>query len=194
MNKMAIVIIGGFSAALIVTILLTQRPKTPISPATGVINNVPTTDASLSTQLKTYTNPSGFSFQYPKSLLLTEKKINDPSIYAWVELTHPQKKGVVSIKLESSDLAKIDDWVGAGKMKKVTLADLEGREFTDGNKTVTLALDQGGVLISITTDLLLPAHQQIVSSFIFSQPPQTTIDTSGDGGGDIIFEGEEVIQ
>jgi len=195
MNKIfAIVIIGGFSAALIITILLTQKPKTLISPAKGVINNVPTTNALSTTQLRTYTNLSGFSFQYPKSLLLTEKKINDQSIYAWVELTDPQKKGSVSIKLEISDLAKIDDWVGAGKMKKVKLADLEGREFTAGNQTTTLALDQGGVLISITTDLSLPVHQQIVSSFIFTQPPQTTTDTSGNGGEDIIFEGEEVIQ
>ncbi len=194
MKKVVIVIIGGFSAALIVTILLTQKPKTPISPAKGVINNAPTADASSQAQLKTYANDSGFSFKYPESFLLTEKKINDQSIYAWVELTHPQKKGIVSIKLESSDLAKIDDWVGAGKMKKVKLADLEGREFTEKDKITTLALDQGGVLISITADLLLPVHQQIVSSFIFTQPPQTTTNTSGNGGGDIIFEGEEVIE
>lgn len=197
MNKIfAIVIIGSFSVALFVTFLLTQKPKTPTSPATGVINNTPTTDVSSEAQLKlkTYTNPSGFSFQYPKSLLLTEKKINDQSIYAWVELTHLQKKGIVSIKLESSDLAKIDDWVGAGKIKKIKLADLEGREFIDGQKITSIALDQGGVLISITTDLLFEAHQQIVSSFIFTQPPQPTINTTGGGGEDIIFEGEEVIQ
>ncbi len=196
MNKMTIVIIGGFSAALIITILLTQKPKNPISPATGVINNTLTTDVSSEAQLKlnTYTNPSGFSFQYPKSLLLTEKKINDQSIYAWVELTSPQKKGIVSIKLEASDLAKIDDWVGAGKIKKIKLADLEGREFIDGQKITSIALDQGGILISITTDLLLPAYQQIVSSFIFIQPPQPTINTTGDGSGDVISEGEEVIQ
>ncbi len=193
MGKLVILIIGGFSAALIITILLTQKPKIPISP---VLKNqsAPTKIPSLPAQLKTYTNPAGFSFQYPKSLLLTEKKINDQSIYAWVELTPPQKKGIVSIKLESSDLAKIDDWVGAGKIKKVKLADLEAREFTDGNQTITLALDQGGVLISITTDLLLPAYQQIVSSFIFTQPPQPTINTTGGGGEEIIFEGEEVIQ
>jgi len=194
MNKTAILIIGGFLVALIITVFLTQKPKAPISPAKDIINNAPTTDSSLPAQLKTYTNPSGFSFQYPKSLLLTEKKINDQSIYAWVELTDPQKKGSISIKLERSDLAKIDDWVGAGKMKKVKLADLEGREFASGNKITTLALDQGGILISITNDLSLLAYQQIVSSFIFIQPPQTTTNTSENGGGDIIFEGEEVIQ
>ena len=194
MNKMAIVIIGGFSMALIIIILLTQKqPKTSISPVSKN-QSAPTKTASLPAQLKTYINSSGFSFQYPESFLLTEKKINDQSIYAWVELTHPQKKGIVSIKLESSDLAKIDDWVGAGKIKKVKLADLEGREFTTVNQTITLALDQGGVLISIITDQLLPAYQQIVSSFIFTQPPQTTTDTSEDGEGDIVFEGEEVIQ
>lgn len=202
MKKMVIAIIGGFSVALIIIVFLTQKPKTPISPAKSIINNAPTTDASLSAQLKTYTNPSGFSFQYPETFLLTEKKINDQSIYAWVELTDPQKKGIISIKLEGSDLTKIDDWFTItkkssikGEIKKVKLADLEGREFiAAGNLTTTLALDQGGVLISINTDLLLPAYQQIVSSFIFTQPPQTTTNTSGDGSGDIIFEGEEVIQ
>ena len=194
MNKTAILIIGGFLVALIITVFLTQKPKAPISPAKDIINNAPTTDASSPAQLKTYIDSSGFSFQYPKSLFLTEKKINDQSIYAWVELTDPQKKGSISIKLERSDLAKIDDWVGAGKMKKVKLADLEGREFASGNKITTLALDQGGILISITNDLSLLAYQQIVSSFIFIQPPQTTTNTSENGGGDIIFEGEEVIQ
>jgi hypothetical protein len=199
MKKVTIIIAGGFLLTLII-IFLTQKPKTPISP---VSKNqlLPTKIVPLSAQLKTYTNPSGFSFQYPKSLLLTEKKINDQSIYAWVELTDPQKKGSVSIKLEGSDLAKIDDWFTVtrknsikGEIKKVKLADLEGREFTAGNKTTTLALDQGGVLISIITDLTLPIHQQIISSFVFIQPTQTTTNASGDGSGDIIFEGEEVIQ
>ncbi|MEK7177523.1 MAG: hypothetical protein AAB705_01710, partial [Patescibacteria group bacterium] len=144
-------------------------------------------------KLKTYTNPSGFSFQYPKSLLLTEKKVTDQSIYAWVELTDPQKKGVIIIKLESSDLTKIDDRVTAGKIKKIKLADLDGREFIDGNLITTLALDQGGVLITITTDSLLPAYQQIVSSFIFTQPTQAVSNTTGDEG-DIVFEGEEVVE
>ena len=178
---------------------MTRKPKNPIPPAKGVINNAPTADALLTTQLKTYTNPSGFSFQYPKSLLLTEKKITDQSIYAWVELTDPQKKGVLSVKLEGSNLAKVDDWVGTGKMKKVKLADLEGREFTSKNQTTTLALDQGGILITITTDSLLKAHQQIVASFIFTQPTQTTTGTSGtlgggEGEGDIVFEGEEIVE
>lgn len=201
MKKATIVIIGGFSMALIIAILLTQKPKSPIVPSKGIINNAPIAVASSPAQLKTYANPSGFSFQYPKSYLLTEKKINDQSIYAWVELADPQKKGGVSIKLESSDLTKIDDWFTVtkknsidGDTKKVNLADLEGREFTIGNKVTTIALDQGGVLISIATDLSLPVHQQIVSSFIFTQPPQITTNTSGDGSGDIIFEGEEVVQ
>ena len=190
MNKIAIVIVGGLLISGVVFVLVTQRPKNPVSD--GLI--YPTKTVSSEPQIKTYFNDSGFSFKYPESFLLTEKKITDQSIYAWVELTDPQKKGVVSIKLESSDLAKIDDWVGAGKMKKIKIADLEGREFIDGQKITSIALDQGGVLISITTDSLLPAYQQIVSSFIFIQPTQTTTNTSGGGEGDIVFEGEEVVE
>ena len=196
MNKIAIIIISGLLISGIVFVLLTQKPKIPVSIPASVTNNAPPTDSSSSSvQLKTYTNPSGFSFQYPKSLLLTEKTVTDQSIYAWVELTDPQKKGVVSVKLESSDLTKIDDWVGVGKMKKVKLADLEGRVFMGENKIVTVALDQGGVLITITTDSLLPAYQKIISSFIFvEQPAQTTTGTSGGGEEDIVFEGEEIIE
>lgn len=187
MNKAVIIILGGFTVALIITILLTQKPK--------VINNAPTANITTPIKLKTYTNLSGFSFQYPETFLLTEKKITDQLIYAWVELTDPQKKGIVSVKLESSDLTKIDDWDGSGKMKKVKLADLEAREFTEKNHITTIALDQGGVLITITSDTLLSAHQQIVSSFIFIQPAQTSTDTSSGGGeGDIVFEGEEVVE
>lgn len=206
MNKIAIIIIGGLLAAVTIAVFLTQKPKTTVSPVSK-LQPSPTKAASAPAQLKTYTNASGFSFQYPQTFIVKEKKISNQSIYAWVELTHPQKKGVISIKLESSDLAKIDDWFTAtkkssikGEIKKVKLADLEGREFTANNQIVTLALDEGGVLISIITnaeinnDFLLPAHQQIVSSFIFAQPPQTSTDTSGDGGENIIFEGEEVVE
>jgi len=203
MKKMIALILGGFFLAIIIVSLLTQKTKKPTFPATGVTNNAPTkvTSPQIQLTLKTYTNPSGFSFQYPESFILTEKKINDQSIYAWVELTHPQNKDVISIKLEDSALKEIDNWFTAsgkkgikGEIKKVKLADLDGRQFTDKeNQTTTLALDKGGVLISILGNPL-SVHQQIVSSFIFTQPPQTTINTSGDGGGDVIFEGEEVIQ
>jgi len=200
MKKVTIVILGGFFVALIIFISLTQKTKNLISPISkGQL--LPTKIVSLSSKSKIYINPSGFSFKYPESFLLNEKKINDQSTYAWIELTDPQRKGIISIKLEDYDLSKIDDWFTAarkngikGEIKKVKLADLEGREFTTGNQTITLALDQGGVLITITTDLLLPAYNQIVSSFIFSQPAQTTTNISGDESGDIIFEGEEVIQ
>lgn len=193
MKKVLVVILGGFLLALIVVFLI-QKSKS-LSPVSKSQMS-PTKAPSSLVQLKSYTDPSGFSFEYPEIFLLTEKKITDQSIYAWIELTDPQKKGVISIKLEDSDLTKIDDWIGVGKMKKVKLADLEAREFTEKNQITTVALDQGGVLISIITDPVLPVHQQIVSSFIFIQPPQTTTDvsTSGGGEGDIVFEGEEVIE
>lgn len=202
MNKIAIVIISGLLVSGIVFVLVTQRPKNSISPATGVITNAPTANITTPTKLKTYTNPSGFSFKYPESFLLTEKKITDQSIYAWVELTDPQNKDIISIKLEDSDLTEIDDWFTAsnkkdikGEIKETKLADIDGRQFTDKeNQLTTLALDQGGVLITITTDSLSSVHQQIVSSFIFIQPAQTTTGTSGGGEEDIVFEGEEVVE
>jgi len=192
MNKIAIIVVSSLLALGIVFVLLTQKPKNPISPA-GVINNAPTTDVSSQIQSKTYNNASGFSFKYPDSFTLSEKEV-DESTYAWVELTNSENKEAVSIKLEDSDLNEIDDWFTIskksdikGEIKKVKLADLDGRQFTtEKGRITTLALDEGGVLITISGNSS-SVHQQIVSSFIFTQSTQTTT-------GDVIFEGEEVIE
>ena len=202
MNKIAIIIISGLLVSGIVFVILTQKPKNP--PSDSLI--YPTKTVSSEPQLKTYFNDSGFSFKYPESFILSEKEVTDESIYAWVELTNPKNKDVVSIKLEDSDLAKIDDFFTTpnkkngikGEIKKVRLADLDGRQFTDKeNQLTTLALDEGGVLVSISGNPL-SIHLQIVSGFIFTQSAQTTTDTSTDSGGsgeeDIIFEGEEVVE
>ena len=202
MNKIAIVIISGLLISGVVFVLVTQRPKNPVSDSLIY----PTKTVSSEPQLKTYFNDSGFSFKYPESFTLSEKEVTDESIYAWVELTNPKNKDVVSIKLEDSGLAKIDDFFTTpnkkngikGEIKKVRLADLDGRQFTDKeNQLTTLALDEGGVLVSISGNPL-SIHLQIVSGFIFTQSAQTTTDTSTDSGGsgeeDIIFEGEEVVE
>lgn len=201
MNKIAIIIVGGLLVSGIVFVLVTQRPKNPISPATGAIKNASTTDSSSQPQIKTYFNESGFNFEYPESFTLSEKEVADESTYAWVELTNPQNKDIISIKLEDSDLTEIDDWFTAsikkdikGEIKETKLADIDGRQFTDKeNQLTTLALDQGGVLISIIGNPS-SVHQQIVSSFIFTQTAQTTTRTSGGEEEDIVFEGEETIQ
>jgi len=200
MNKIAIIIISGLLVSGIVFVILTQKPKNP--PSDSLI--YPTKTVSSEPQLKTYFNDSGFSFKYPESFILSEKEVTDESIYALVELTNPKNKDVVSIKLEDSDLTEIDDWFTVsnkkdvvGEIKKVKLADLDGRQFTDKeNQIVTLALDEGGVLVSISSNSS-SIYQQIVSGFIFTQSAQTTTDTSNTSGGgdeDIIFEGEEVIE
>ena len=197
MNKIAIIIISALLISGIVFVILTQKTKNP------ALNNLvyPTKTAPPQVRLKTYANDSGFSFKYPESFTLSEKEASDESTYAWVELTNPKNKDVISIKLEDSDLKKIDDWFTTskkkdikGEIKKIKLADLEGRQFANKeNQITTLALDEGGVLISILSNSS-SVHQQIVSSFIFTQSSQTTTDTSNTSEEDIIFEGEEVIE
>lgn len=194
MNKIAIITVSSLLISGIVFVLLTQKPKNPapnnlLSPIKTIFSQA---------QLKTYANASGFSFKYPDSFTLSEKEVNDESIYALVELTNSQNKDVISIKLEDSDLAEVDDFFTTpnkkdikGEIKKIKLADLDGRQFTNKeNQLITLALDEGGVLISVSGNSS-SAHQQIVSSFIFTQSAQATTGTSNE---DIIFEGEEVVE
>ena len=206
MNKIAIIIIGGLLISGIVFFLVAKRPKDSTPSVKGVISNTPT---SSQPQLKNYFNDTGFSFKYPESLTLSEKDVtDDPSAYAWVELTNPKNKDVISIKLEDSNLAEIDDWFTTankkdvkGEIKKIKLDDLDGRQFTDNeSQLTTLALDKGGVLVTISGNSS-SIHQEIVSSFIFTQEAQTTSETSTDslnsdsgGGEDIIFEGEEIVE
>ena len=196
MNKITIIIVSGLLVSGIIFVLLTRKINTPASKS----QLPPTKTVSSQPQLKTYANDSGFSFKYPESFTLSEKEVEDESSYAWVELTNPKNKDVISIKLDDSDFEEVDDWFTAsnkkdieGEIKKVRLADLDGRQFTNKkNQTTTLALDEGGVLISILGNPST-VHQQIVSSFIFTQSAQTTT-TDTSSAEDIIFEGEEVIE
>ncbi|KKQ01747.1 MAG: hypothetical protein US11_C0004G0017 [Candidatus Roizmanbacteria bacterium GW2011_GWA2_36_23] len=210
MYKIFAVLISGLLLAGVVVAVFSQKQKSMFSPKTTKI--LPTETKTISgVKLKTFSSTSGFSFQYPEQMEVKTKKFKDQSIYDWVELTFPGKKGVISVKLENSDLDEIDDWFTkerkssiSGKTENIKIGDVEGRQYLANNQKVSLGLDQDNVLTSITTnpesdkDIFFKAHEKIVSSFVFILPSraESNLDQYSSSGGeeDVIFEGEEIIE
>lgn len=164
----------------------------------------PTVKPTPTIALKTYADPSGFIFQYPANLILTPKSPLPSNAYAIVDLTSTASDAVINIKVEDSNLANVKDAVTATSSMILKLGDLTARQFTDRNIKTTVAMDQGNVLFTLTLDPADAgepwdtAYNNIVSNFAFVRPTtsvsqdNTSTDTSSNG--DIIYEGEEIIQ
>ena len=89
MNKAILIILSGFTVALVITVVLVQKPKTPVSPVSNSQPS-PTKIPTVLTKLKTYNDPSGFSLKYPETYTLTEKKIRG-SVNLCLDLTYRSK-------------------------------------------------------------------------------------------------------
>lgn len=159
---------------------------------------------------KSYTDPAGFKFNYPKDLDVAAKKMTDDSVYSDLEIKSKDSTGGATIKAVDSNLIKIDDYFKdkkissfSGGISKLKLADIDARQYQVNSQIITVALDQG-VLFTITVDLPVEkkdywqkANNTLISSFAFVAPQNTTstdTNSSSEGEDDVIFEGEEVIQ
>lgn len=196
MRNVIIAVLGILiTVSVFVVIKNSQNTKKPISPASPPAVEKPATNGDFAT----YTDPSGFVFQYPKGIVASAKKLPNNQIYSSVELSATGSAETITIKAEDSNLNTIDDWFKGskkasvfGEIKKVKLADLDARQFAANNERMTIALDQG-VLFTITTNAkkdtnLLKAYQKVTDSFVFVQPNQPS-DSS-----DVVDEGEEVVE
>lgn len=206
MNKVVIAIVGSILAISIIVIVSsiqnnqksTEQQKKSLSSYVAPIPQP---------SLNTYTDPSGFIFQYPTSLTVFPATPLTNSYYANVEATASGKPGKATLIIESTIVKSIADFKRSNsQIPKITiqtkLADLDAIEFDNDKTHTTMAIDQG-TLITIITPLADksfwdPIHKSIVSTFKFSQPsvaPASTRSSDGGGGGDdMIFEGEEVVE
>lgn len=210
-KKILLPLIGGTLLAIVVVFFSlsksskNQNIRSPVSE-----NNLITTTSIIpKAKLTEYKDPSGFKFSYPENLKLQNKEIENQKIYSLLELTFLKDQGKIEIRVEDSQLTKIDDWFTNNKeatkpanIKKIKLADIEGRQFTQKDKFLTIALDQGA-LFTFTVTLgkegkyWLDANNQILKSFQFILPENTENNVPvGDESSeeDVIFEGEEIIE
>jgi len=158
------------------------------------------TKITPSTTLKSYTDPSGFTFSYPDNLSLVNKDPKDNSAYADIQLTVKGAEGNLSLKIMDSKLTTLEDWVKTIKssqtLKEVKLGNLKALEVTTDNKLLLGALDQG-VLFTIETpnkdnkDFWMGVHDKVLADFSFAPPATSQVSGSSDG---VTFEGEDVVQ
>lgn len=205
MKNVIIAVIGILIAISIFVIISSSRSiQKPISPVSN-----PQAEKPVPTEhFSTYTDPSGFAFQYPQGIIVSPKKLQNNQLYASLELSSTGSAQTITITAEDSNLNIIDGWFKGdkktsvfGTINKIKLADLDARQFEANNAITTIALDQG-VLFTISTNAkkdrdLEKAYKKIVSSFVFVLPSQSIQNSSsGQSGGssDIIDEGEEVVQ
>lgn len=207
MKNFVIATIGILIAlSIFVLINVSRSPQKPQSPVSEKAATQKT--ASDESKFKVYADPSGFTFQYPEGIIVTDKNSPTSQLYSSLEITEKAGTEKIAIKVEDSDFVTIDDWFKGrnitsvfGEIKKIKLADLDARQFEANNALNTIALDQG-VLLTITNNAkkgsaLSKAYDKIISSFKLVQPSpsvQNSSSNSSDYSSDVIDEGEEVIE
>ncbi len=192
---------------VIVKIFFLSGSKGFRSPISNSSNQAlaPTSKADTEAEgLKQYQDPAGFKFSYPGDLTVTPQETDDRNIYSLLEIKSQNILGQITIKIEGSQLSKIDDYFKNKKINGVTkikIADLDGRQFIEGGMMKTVALDQE-VLITITTDFQKDKEfwssstAKIIASFAFSPPEENNSGASSSTSdeGDVILEEEEIIE
>lgn len=153
--------------------------------------------------LKTYTDPSGFSFSYPDNLSLLNNELKDANSYAELQLTGSGVEGSLVLKIADSKLASLDEWIKTNKNassevpKEVKLGNLKALEIKNNNKLLLGALDQG-ILFTIEVplsekDFWMDVYTKVIADFSFV-PPSTAGSSTGEGSSsDVTFDGEEVV-
>ena len=161
----------------------------------------------LSATQKEYIDPTGFKFKYPDNFSVSTAEQLTENIYSSLTLKSDDIEGKTEILVESTNAKSLDDWLNQNskkivkeKLQKIKLADMDAVQFEKDNKVVTNAFDTGGVLFTITTELkpnrdtMFKLNNMVISSFAFQTPQIPAESNSKSEEGDVIFEGEEVIE
>lgn len=205
MKNFIIAIIGILIAISIFVLINSSRNSQKPQPQKTENEFIPSSTPDK--KLPTYTDPSGFAFQYPHGVLVNKKDVSNSIVYSSLELTASKSAETISIKAEESSLTSVDNFFKGptktsvfGEIKKIKLADLDARQFEANNAKTTIALDQG-VLFTISTNAkknsdLAKAYEKVIGSFTFVQPSQSVQNSSqnqSDNSSDVVEE-EEIIE
>jgi len=217
MNKKIIGII--LITIVIVTLVavgkgLSNNPKkeTVVEPVLNIVDELPT-QTPQPEEIKTYTDPAGFTFRYPLDVTVVSKKTSDETFYSDIDITSDSHEGNIQIRVKDTTLTTIKDWMKkenfkplTNEIKKIEFAGLTATQFTDNGKSITAIIDQK-ILFTISTDLQKDdafwknINDTIVSSFVFATTEEkiTTLKQnstpSTDGASDEIDgEVEEIVE
>lgn len=153
---------------------------------------------------KTYESDAGFSFSYPADVDMNEFDL-DQTTYADLELHSATVSGILKFRIADSKDTTASAWIetknAAAKntANDRTLDDVQGLEYISDDQILFAALDQGALF---TIDIepqensvfWRSVYDSIVSSFTFVPPPEAPAQSAPASSGEIIFEGEEIIE
>jgi hypothetical protein len=171
MSKKRIAVIGGGIATVLgsflITVFLVGNIGNDTTPPKSQAK-VPETFLKAQSQAKadtTYTDPSGFSFQYPNDIQVTDTTPSDPQFYTQLTLSKDANSILIVVR-DSPKTQTYPDLAGA-----TTLGGLAAKQYIVADRLITIAYDQG-VLYTVdapSKDIYMnQAYDLIVSTFAFA--------------------------
>ena len=205
MNRKIILVLCLVLAVMVVGIVaLNSNSKKPSSSDPLTVSLKAPKELIPSETFKEYTDPVGFSFNYPDNLSIVKNEIEDTTTYASLQLTSKEVSGSLNLKIADSKLTSLDEWLKLNKVsgqssKEVKLGTMEALEVKLNDRLLLGALDQG-ILFTIEMPLIeekfwMKAYNKVLSEFTFISPESVASkETVSTVSNDITFEGEEVIE
>lgn len=157
------------------------------------------TPTSTPEELLEWKDQAGFSFSYPKSLIIDIHK-EDQENYAHIEFTHPDYSGniIVWAKDLPAQAGTTDEWVkktlAAGTVFDTTFANMDAKKIliTSPKKKIITAVVDERIAFYVEgefdqSDYWAKAYDTITSTFIF------TVDESN-VSQEALFDEEEILE
>lgn len=188
------VVAGGVTGVYIWQKTVSKKSEAP---------QVTSVSAPAAVEMATWTDPAGFTFQYPKELTV-DKHDEDTENYAHVELTHKDHPGNLIVWVKDTKAADVNAWVKTEKLfagATVSEATLGGkpaknvsRESPKKMMTGTISDELLFVIETAPTDAAYwtGVHDSIVKSFAFVPLDQTSANPDTSATND--WTEEEVVE
>lgn len=157
-----------------------------------------------------YADPSGFSFQYPKTLTIVDETPPDDAYYSLLILKSTGESIKMTLTVKDTLYKTVEDWLrkdpeapkNAAALGSIAIGGATGTQYSENGKLLTVAVDQGVVYrIESIKDggFWERAHRQIVSTFALSDPNTQAKNAQGSSssapsGNNTVYETEEVVQ
>lgn len=186
-------ILAGFLVVGIWAVFFNKSKTSLVNPISILDKKVEPSDT-----LKEYSDPSGFSFNYPDNLSLTKNE--DDTAYADLTLTSNDVSGNLTLKITDSKYKSLDEWVAKEKQasveepKEVKLGSLKAYEIKTADTRILGAYDQG-IFFTIEMPLVeqefwMKVYSKVTADFAFVAPEAATTESFSE----VSFEGEEVVE
>lgn len=200
-NKRLLILISGLVLLALIGIFYFY-----VSQKNFQINNIKVEKTSLPLKkmpsTKSYSDESGFTFNYPQDLHVAKVNTPDNAVYSNLKITS-SVPGEINIKVSDTKYSNLKTWEKEtpgffGKGKDVKLGSMEARKYETKDKVSIIAID-GGIIFSVEVnpqkdkEFWSSAYSTIISSFSFYSPQSSTQSETEEGIGDnsIIEEGSD---